>query len=101
MSSSHGSGAREKEECEARLRRLVRRDERILAVGTAEELDSLGSEIGSGGGWTFIVVTSQRVLFASWHPPQTPPVEIRLDEVTGWTSGTQNNCEALVLTHPP
>jgi hypothetical protein len=45
-------GTRLKKECEARLRDLVAEDEPILAVGTAEELRSLGSDIGSGGGWT-------------------------------------------------
>jgi hypothetical protein len=90
-----------KKECEARLRGLVPTDEPIAAVGTAEELRSLGPEIGSGGGWTFIVVTSERLLFAPWGSAQKPHEEIRLDEVTGWASGTQYNCEALVLTHLP
>lgn len=94
-------GTRMKKECEARLRALVPADEPVVAVGTAEELPSLGPEIGSGGGWTFIVVTSARVLFASWGTSQEPPEEIHLDEVTGWATGTQYNREALVLAHPP
>jgi hypothetical protein len=94
-------GARMKKECEVRLRGLVPTDETIVAVGTAEELRSLGAYIGSGSGWTFIVVTSERLLFARWGSAQRPHEEILFDEVTRWASGTQYNCEALVLTHPP
>jgi hypothetical protein len=103
MSSADGfsPGTRMKKEREARLRGLVPTDEPISAVGTAEELRSLGPDIGSGGGWTFIVVTSERLLFASRGSPERPHEEIRLDEVTRWASGRQYNCEALVLTHPP
>lgn len=95
------SGTLMKKECEERLRGLVPTDEPIVAVGTAEELRSLGRDIGSGGGWTFIVLTSERLLFAPWGLPHRPHEEIRLNEVTRWASGTQYNCEALVLTHPP
>lgn len=103
MSPSDGMspGTRMKKECEERLRGLVTPDEAIVAVGTAEELSSLGPEIGSGGGWTFIVVTTERVLFAQWGSAPKPHEEIRLDQVTHWASGTQYNCEALVMTHPP
>lgn len=58
-----------KKECEARLRELVPESETIVAVGTAEELRKLGPDIGSGGGWTFVVVTLERVLFADWGHP--------------------------------
>jgi hypothetical protein len=94
-------GTRMKKECEVRLRGLVPAGETIAAVGTAEELRSLGANIGSGGGSTFIVVTSERLLFATWGSRQRPHEEFRLDEVTHWASGTQYNCGALVLTHPP
>ena len=94
-------GTRMKRECEARLRGLVGADEAVVAAGTAEELRSLGPEIGSGGGWTFVVVTTERVLFAQWGSSPKPHEEIRLDEVAHWASGTQYNCEALVMTHPP
>lgn len=90
-----------KKDCEARLRDLVPADETVVAVGTAEELRSLGSDIGSGGGWTFIVVTPERVLFARWDSPEKPHEDIRLDEVIHWAHGRQYNCHALVLTHPP
>lgn len=94
-------GTRMKKECEAKLRGLVPADETVVGVGTAEELRSLGPDIGSGGGWTFIVVTSERLLFARWASPQKSHEEIRLNEVARWASGTQYNCEALVLSHPP
>jgi hypothetical protein len=94
-------GTRMMKECEVRLRGLVPADETVVAVGTAEELRALGPDIGSGGGWTFIVATPERLLFARWAQPQRPHEEIRLDEVTRWASGTQYNCAALVLTHPP
>jgi hypothetical protein len=87
-----------KKECELQLRGLVPADETIAAVGTAEELRSLGADIGSGGGWTFIVVTSERLLFSDWGSRQRPHEEIRLDEVTHWASGAQYNGGALVLT---
>jgi hypothetical protein len=90
-----------KKECEARLRALVPPDETIAAVGTAEELDSLGPDIGSGGGGTLMLLTAERLLFSSWGRSGRPVEEIRLDDVTHWGSGTQYNCEALVLTHPP
>ncbi len=77
-------GTRMKKECEAWLRGLVPADETVVAVGTAEELRSLGADIGSGGGWTFIVVTSQRLLFARWGSTQRRHEEIRFDEVTHW-----------------
>ena len=103
MSSAGGmsSGTLMKKECETWLRGLVPADETIVAVGTAEELRSLGPDIGSGGGWTFIVATSERLLFARWGSHHKSQEEIRLDEVTQWASGTQYNCAALVLTHPP
>jgi hypothetical protein len=90
-----------KQQCEARLRALVPADESIVAIGTSEELRSLGADIGSGGGWTFIVVTPVRLLFARWGSPEQPNEEILLDEVMAWASGKQYNCEALVLKHPP
>ena len=94
-------GTRMKKDCEARLRDLVAADETIVAVGTAEELRRLGPEIGSGAGWTFVVVTLDRVLFARWGSPQKSHEEIRLDEVTRWAHGSQYNCHAVVLKHPP
>lgn len=93
-------GTRMRKECEQQLRGLVTENETILAVGTAEELSSLGSEIGSGGGFTFIVVTSERVLFAYWGASSNLHEEIRLDQVTHWASGTQYNACALVMSHP-
>ena len=84
-----------------RLRDLVPQDEAIVAVGTAEELGELGSDIGSGGGWTFVVVTADRVLFAQWDRPEKPHERIRLGEVTHWAHGSQYNIYVLVLTHPP
>ena len=102
MSFSGGMspGTRMKKDCEARLRGLVPADEQIVAVGTAEELRDLGPDLGSGAGWTFLVVTNDRLLFAPWSKPDVPHAEIRLDEVTRWATGTQYNCHALVLTHP-
>jgi hypothetical protein len=94
-------GIQMRRDCETRLRDLVPQDEAIIAVGTAEELRKLGSNIGSGGGWTFLVVTTDRVLFARWGSPRKPPESIRLDEVTHWSEGRQYNCYVLVLTHPP
>ena len=73
-----------KKECEARLRSLVPPHEAIVAVGTAEELMSLGREIGSGGGFTMIVLTRVRLLFGDWGSPQKPHEEIRLDDVGHW-----------------
>lgn len=90
-----------KRACETRLRGLVPRTEPIIAVGTAEELHKLGPDIGSGGGWTFVVVTSDRVLFAPWGSPEKPHETITLGEVTHWAHGNQYNCHVLVLTHPP
>ena len=87
--------------CEARLRGLVPREETVVPVGTAEELRKLRSNIGSGGGWTFVVLTEVRVLFARWGRPREPHECIRLDEVTRWAHGRQYNCYVLVLTHPP
>jgi hypothetical protein len=84
-----------------RLRDLVPQDEAIIAVGTAEELRKLGSNIGSGGGWTFLVVTTDRVLFALWGSPEQPHECFRLGQVTRWAHGRQYNCYVLVLTHPP
>jgi hypothetical protein len=54
-----------KRACETRLRSLVPREETIVAVGTAEELRELGHDIGSGGGWTFVVVTVERLLLTA------------------------------------
>ena len=90
-----------KRACETRLRSLVPREETIVAVGTAEELRELGHDIGSGGGWTFVVVTVERLLFARWGSPGKPHECIRLDEVTRWAHGSQYNCHVIVLGHPP
>jgi len=87
--------------CETRLRELVPPEETIVAVGTAEERRKLGSNIGSGGGWTFLVVTTDRVFFAPWGSPREPHECIRLGDVTRWAHGRQYNCYVLVLTHPP
>ncbi|MEA2508245.1 MAG: hypothetical protein QOG21_327, partial [Actinomycetota bacterium] len=43
---------------------LVPRHEVTVAVGTAEELQTLGGDIGSGAGSTFVLVTSDRVLLS-------------------------------------
>ena len=94
------SGLRMKKECEERLRSLVPPGEAILAVGTAEELRTLGPEIGSGGGWTMTVLTPVRLLFSRWAPPGKQHEEIRLDEMSDWAHGKQYNCYAVVLTHP-
>jgi len=59
-----------KKDCAAHLRGLVARHETIVAVGTAHELRTLGPDIDSGGGCTFIVVTEERPLFAKWGSPQ-------------------------------
>lgn len=103
MTSAGGMtpGTRMRKACEQRLCALVPADEKILAVGTAEYLDSLGPDMGSGGGWTFIVVTSTRVLFAPWRSPEKPHEEIRFEDVLSWSSGTQYNCHAIVLWHRP
>ena len=93
-------GMRAKKYCEARLRALVPPDEGISSVGTAQELHKLDSDIGSGGGWTFLVVTPARVLFANWGSDEGPHEEIRFDDVTHWAQGTQYNCHVLALTHP-
>jgi hypothetical protein len=90
-----------KKECEARLRALLPAEEPVLAVGTATELLSLGPEVGSGGGGTFVVVTPVRLLFAPWASPHEAPEEIRFDEVTRWASGTQYNCKESCLHIPP
>ncbi len=76
-----------KKDCAAHLRDLVARDETIVAVGTAHELRTLGPDIGSGGGSTFIVVTKERALFAKWGSPQKPHEEIRINKVTHWRAG--------------
>jgi hypothetical protein len=88
-------------DCETRLRELVPPKETIVAVGRAEELRELRPNIGSGGGWTFVVVTDEQVLFGRWGSPGKPHESIRLDEVTHWADGKQYNCYVLVLTHPP
>jgi len=94
-------GIQMRRDCETRLRELVPPEETIVSVGTAEELRELSSDIRSGGGWTFVVVTDKQVLFARWGSPRKPHESIHLDEVTRWADGKQYNCYALVLTHPP
>jgi hypothetical protein len=89
---------RVKKEAEARLLALVPGDEVIVAVGTAAELQTLGRDIGSGAGFTFVVVTSRRLMFSELSSESHS--EIRLEEVTQWASGTQYNRYALVLMHP-
>ena len=103
MSRAQGlsPGIRMKRACETRLRDLVPREETIVAVGTAEQLRELGPNIGSGGGWTFVVVTVERLLFAPWGSPGKPHESILLDAVTRWTHGSQYNCHVIVLEHPP
>jgi hypothetical protein len=89
---------RMKKEAEARLRAVVPGDEVIVAVGTAAELQTLGRDIGSGASFTFVVVTSHRLLFSELSSESH--AEIRLEEVSQWASGTQYNRYALVLRHP-
>lgn len=103
MNSAAGlpPGARDKKECELRLRALMATDEAVLAVGTAEELRELTADLGSGGGWTFVVVTDRRILFGRWGSPHENHDEIELDAITGWADGSQYNAYALVLMHPP
>ena len=92
-------GRRARRECEERLRALVPSSEEVIAVGTAEEIDSLKGNIGSGGGRTFIVLTSARILFAYWGWTEVDPDELLLDEVTHFVHGTQYNCYAIALDH--
>ena len=81
-----------KEACKARLRALIPRQEPVVAVGTAEELKALETDIGSGGGWTFLVVTTSRVLFARWDQSDGPVGEIAFEDARRWADGHQYNC---------
>ena len=90
-----------KEECEARLRRLVTANERVLAVGTADEFKEPRGDLGVQGRFRFLVVTNGRLLFANWARPRASHEEIRWDDVTGWADGTQYHRYVMTLRHPP
>lgn len=90
-----------KEACEARLRALIPRQEPVVAVGTAEELKALETDVGSGGGWTFLVVTTSRLLFARWDHSDGPVGEIAFEDAGSWADGHQYNCYVVVVSHPP
>lgn len=94
-------GVRDKKACEERLRALAGPGEEVVAVGTAEELRELKRDLGSGGGWTFMVLTDRRVLYAQWGSPQSNHDELQLDSITRWAHGTQYNVYAVMLEHPP
>ena len=98
--SGESVGIRMKKEREASLRALVTEGETVIAAGTAEELAQLGPDLGSGTGWTFIVLTDRRVLFARWGSRATKHHEIELSDISAWADGTQYNCYVIVLTHP-
>ncbi len=89
-----------RKDCEARLRGLVRDDERVVAVGTADEFPPASGDFSSQGSWRFLVVTTDRLLFADWSEPHQPHEEITFDEVTRWADGTQYHRYVMTLNHP-
>ena len=97
--SGESPGIRLKKECEARLRRLVTPEEALMALGTAEELKELGPNVGSGTGWTFVVLTDRRILFAGWGLRDAGHHEIDLSDISAWADGTQYNSYVIALTH--
>lgn len=89
-----------RKDCEARLRALVRDDERVVAVGTADELPQASGDLSSSGSWRFLVVTTERLLFADWSKPDQPHEQIAFDEVDRWADGTQYHRYVITLNHP-
>lgn len=94
-------GQRMRKECETRLRQLVTADERIVAVGTADEFPEPTGDLGVQGRWRFLLVTSERLLFADWSKPDRPHEDITFDEVARWADGVQYHRYAITMTHPP
>ena len=101
MTSHVSPGTRMRQECSARLLALVDADEQVVAKGTVDEMKELRHHIDSGGGWTFLVLTDRRMLFAPWTRSGRDCEQIVLDEVSAWTEATQQHRYAIALSHPP
>jgi hypothetical protein len=51
--------------CEAELRRRLEPDERVVAIGRAEEITLRGTIEAGGAAWTFVMVTDRQL---RWVP---------------------------------
>jgi hypothetical protein len=87
------------EACEADLRGGLGPDERVVAVGRAEDITLRGDIDAGGGGWTFVMVTDR-------HLRWVPRVRLRyataleLDGVTDALDRTSAHRYAISLRHP-
>ena len=86
------------EACESDLRGRLEADERVIAVGRAEDITLRGDIDAGGAAWTFVMVTDR---YLRWVPYCRPRyvTAVRLDDVTDALDRTSAHRYAIRLRH--
>lgn len=84
--------------CEADLRGRLEPDERVVAVGRAEDITLRGDIDSGGAAWTFIMVTDRSVRWVPFCRLQYVTA-LGLDDVTGALERTSAHRYAVRLRH--
>jgi hypothetical protein len=84
--------------CEADLRGRLEPDERVIALGRAEDITLLGDIDSGGAAWTFVMVTDR---YLRWVPycRLRYMTAVGLDDVTGALDRTSAHRYAIRLRH--
>jgi hypothetical protein len=84
--------------CEEDLRGRLEPDERVIAVGRAEDITLRGDIDAGGAGWTFVMVTDRHL---RWVPDRRlqHATSVDLDDVTEALDQTSAHRYAITLHH--
>jgi hypothetical protein len=88
------------ETCEADLRRRLEPDERVVAVGRAEDITLRGDIDAGGAAWTFVMVTDRSLRWVPYCRLRYVTA-LGLDDVTGALDRTSAHRYAIQLRHQP
>lgn len=88
------------EVCDARVREHLDPDERVLAIGRAEDITERGGPEQGGATWTYVMVTNRRLRWVP-HADLRFEAALDLDDVIAVTEEAQAHRYALTLDHRP
>jgi hypothetical protein len=86
------------EACEADLRRRLEPDERVFAIGRAEDITLRGDIDAGGAAWTFVMVTDRHLRWVP-HVRLRYETAVDLDQVTDALERTSAHRYAIRLRH--
>jgi hypothetical protein len=86
------------EACEVDLRARLEPDERVMALGRAEDITLRGTIDSGGAGWTFVMITDRRLRWVPFCRLEYVTA-VDLDEVTGALERTSAHRYAIRLRH--